>query len=230
VLKGLLENHDLLDDVFPKLGPSIGGYIAPRKRQSPGEFPVVGLATVEFRPAEGGVPTALRRGLDNAFSTGLNLLAAWRNSEIPPTVASVRSEDFDSATTLGRSLRGLPMAEPAYAVGASELVVATTPDAIRSFLTTPSPTTNIQTAFEPLMRRWMESDNQILLFNAQELRILVAQDRSWFESLIGKSPEQNARRLDRVEAGLKIFDFAFLAGRVGNDRTRIVGGITTATR
>jgi hypothetical protein len=232
VVKGLLEGHDLLDDVFPMLGPTIGGYIAPRKPQGTNELPVTALATVEFRGGETGVPNSLRRGLDNALSTGLNLLAAWRNSQIPDTVASVRSEDFEAATTLGRSLRGLPLVEPAYAVANTELVVGTTPDAVRGFLTAkPSSQAALaQTEFEPLMRRWMESENQVLLFNARELRNVVAQDRSWFESLLGKTPEQNAKRLGRIEAGLKLFDFAFLAGSVGNDRTRIVGGVTTATK
>lgn len=233
VAKGLCLGQDPITQLLPQFEANWGMYLIPGLRNADDAAPVDALIAWQIphlelsplaKPAE-GKPSEFRKAIDNALQAGLNFWAVARNSELDAETV-VRSED-STATTI-RWLDHVGPYRPAYALTSNYLVLATSREAIDQF-TQPSAAGMATTlAYQKLAKRYFPEANQQLLVNVLQARNLLQQRRPqlvrYVSSLNRLTPEQNERRLTRLEELLQILDGGFIAGHLGPDRVRIVVG------
>ena len=238
VSRGLLLGLDLVDDVLPGLGPNWGFYMVPRQqdiRSAPGSRlpPVNGLLAIDLaakKSASPGRPT-LRAGLENGLNTGLNMLAALYNSQSsgPPAIVRTRR----GRTGVVHWIEGIDGYQPAYALTATHLIFAGSPKLVDEFAATDSRSALTSSGnYQRLSQQYFTGAGQVLLVRVDAIRDLVRQHAAFFVRRAAKSPSQRVRnRFNNVREILTLFDSAFIAAGVTNDRVRLViGGVVQDDR
>ena len=233
VLRSLLAGRDLFDDVLPAVLSDVTIHASARNDAAEGTAPFELFGALAWTPdAEAASPAGqppLASRLDNALQFGLNVLAGYLAHERPESNAFVASET--TGTTTMRWLTGLAPWEPAYAVVARRLIVASSrakltrgladaasnsPDARRS-----SRLAKHEQLFFPAM-------TQLVWFDSVQTRDALGRHADWIATTLAqRSPESKpkiAARLSHLGEVFQLFDAAFLAGRLSDDHVRVVFG------
>lgn len=223
VARGLLLGRDPLKEVIPALGSDWAWYLVPRQNAKPGELPADMLFAIELP-----VDQSLRGAFDNAFNTGLNYVASQKKGNATSPAAVVRSKE-DGPTRI-RWVENLGHIEPACAMTHDALVFATSPALIDQFN---SSTTDDKLVASPLYQKlspkYLADESQLMLVNLAAVRRFVEQHPALFDGKPDKASADapaDAKRKDSepVRDVLKLFDAAFVSGRLDENRVRVVAG------
>jgi len=237
VSRGLLLGLDVVDDVLPRLGPNWGIYLVPRTRASKSGTgsrlpPVNGLLAIELRAEKSPAPgqPTLRAALENGLNTGLNILAAMYNNQSSGPSAIVRTRR--RKTSVVHWIEGIGGYQPAYALTPTHLIFAGSSQLVDEFIAT-DPRTALASSpdFVNLSQTYFPGAGQLLLVQVDAVRELVRKHADFFVRGAATSqviPARRAReKFDNAREFLTLFDSAFIAVRITNDRVRlVVGGVT----
>ena len=253
VSRGLLLGLDPFEDVLPAFRENFGAYLVPRKDSKQDELPLDGLFAAELPPAEttiapraglapaaaDGAPAAattaehpptFREALDNGLNIGLNLAAAYFNMRATGKPAVVRTENNGAART--RWVDSLGPYRPAYSLTSRFLVIATSPQEIRHFISREgaSASRTVPPAIEALAKRYFPQENQVIYVDTAAIRRFLVEH--------GQQLVQHAARVRSISPGdanevlthfldvASLFDTVFAAGRIGEGSARLViGGV-----
>jgi len=252
VSRGLLLGLDPFEDVLPAFRENFGAYLVPRKDAKPDDLPIDGLVAAELPPGEttispraGFTPTAgssatsnvtperpptFRDALDNGLNIGLNLAAAYFNMRATGKPAIVRTES--SGPTRTRWVDSLGPYQPAYSLTSRFLVLATSPQEVRHFISREGASApgTIPPAIEALAKRYFPKENQVLYIDTAGIRRFLVEH--------GQQLVQHAARVRSISSAdanevlthfldvASLFDSVFAAGRIGEGSARlVVGGV-----
>jgi hypothetical protein len=241
VSRGLLLGLDPFEDVLPAFRENFGAYLVPRKDSKPDELPLEGVVAAELPPAEAIISSrtlpatserqpSFRDALDNGLNIGLNLGAAYFNMRATGKPAVVRTESSGPART--RWIDSLGPYQPAYSLTSRFLVFATSPQAVRRFLTREASNTSGESppAIAALAKRYFPTENQVIYIDTAAIRRFLVGH--------GQQLVQHATRVRSISSGAanevlthfldvaSLFDSVFAAGRVGEGSARlVVGGV-----
>jgi hypothetical protein len=241
VSRGLLLGLDPFEDVLPAFRENFGAYLVPRKDSKPDELPLDGLVAAELPPAEAVIaprtgPTtserqpSFRDALDNGLNIGLNLGAAYFNMRSTGKPAVVRTENSGPART--RWIDSLGPYQPAYSLTSRFLVFATSPEAVRHFISreVSSATGGGPPAIAVLAKRYFPTENQVIYVDTAAIRRFLVEH--------GQQLVQHATRVRSISTGdanevlthfldvASLFDSVFAAGRISEGSARlVVGGV-----
>jgi hypothetical protein len=241
VSRGLLLGLDPFEDVLPAFRENFGAYLVPRKDSKADELPLEGLVAAELPPAEAIISSrtlpatserqpSFRDALDNGLNIGLNLGAAYFNTRATGKPAVVRTESSGSART--RWIDSLGPYQPAYSLTSRFLVFATSPQAVRRFLTREASSTPAESppAIAALAKRYFPTENQVIYIDTAAIRRFLVEH--------GQQLVQHATRVRSISPGAanevlthfldvaSLFDSVFAAGRIGEGSARlVVGGV-----
>lgn len=237
VSRGLLLGLDVVDDVLPRLGPNWGVYLVPRTRASKSGTgsrlpPVNGLLAIELATEKSRAPgqPTLRAALENGLNTGLNILAALYNNQSsgPPAIVRTRRRK----TGVVHWIEGIDGYQPAYALAPTHLIFAGSPQLVDEFMAT-NPRTALASSpnYVNLSQTYFPGAGQLLLVQVDAVRELVRTHADFFVRGATTSqvvPARKAREnFKNAREFLTLFDTAFIAARITDDRIRlIVGGVT----
>jgi|HubBroStandDraft_6_1064221.scaffolds.fasta_scaffold53511_3 hypothetical protein len=252
VSRGLLLGLDPFEDVLPAFRENFGAYLVPRKDAKPDDLPIDGLVAAELPPVEttispraGFTPTAgssatsnvtperpptFRDALDNGLNIGLNLAAAYFNMGATGKPAIVRTESRGPTRT--RWVDSLGPYQPAYSLTSRFLVLATSPQEVRHFISREGASApgTIPPAIEALAKRYFPKENQVLYVDTAGIRRFLVEH--------GQQLVQHAARVRSISSAdanevlthfldvASLFDSVFAAGRIGEGSARlVVGGV-----
>jgi hypothetical protein len=253
VSRGLLLGLDPFEDVLPAFRENFGAYLVPRKDPKPDDLPLDGLVAAELPPAETTIapraglapppaalpstasppaehPPTFRDALDNGLNIGLNLAAAYFNMRATGKPAVVRTESTRTART--RWIDSLGPYQPAYSLTSRFLVLATSPQEVRNFISRESAagSRTIPPAIEALAKRYFPKENQVIYIDTAGIRRFLVEH--------GQQLVQHASRVRSISPGdanevlthfldvASLFDSVFAAGRIGEGSARlVVGGV-----
>jgi hypothetical protein len=241
VSRGLLLGLDPFEDVLPAFRENFGAYLVPRKDSKPDELPLDGLVAAELPPAEAiiaprtGATTSERQpsfrdALDNGLNIGLNLGAAYFNMRSTGKPAVVRTESSGPART--RWIDSLGPYQPAYSLTSRFLVFATSPQAVRQFLSreVSSAPGGGPPTIAALAKRYFPTENQVIYIDTAAIRRFLVEH--------GRELVQHATRVRSISTGdanevlthfldvASLFDSVFAAGRISEGSARlVVGGV-----
>jgi len=237
VSRGLLLGLDVVDDVLPKLGPNWGIYLVPRtqgtkSKAGTGLPPVNGLLAIELAADDSTTPgrPALRAALENGLNTGLNILAAMHNSQSSGPPAIVRTRRRKSGVV--HWIEGIDGYLPAYALTPTHLIFAGSPQLVDEFLDADPRTAVVSSPeYAHLSQTCFPGAGQLLLIQVAALHELAREHADFFlrkAATSAKAPTRRAReRFQNAREFLTLFDVAFIAARITDDRVRLViGGVT----
>jgi hypothetical protein len=252
VSRGLLLGLDPFEDVLPAFRENFGAYLVPRKDPKPDELPLDGLVAAELPPAETTIspragfspapvgpptsnvtperPPTFRDALDNGLNIGLNLAAAYFNMRATGKPAIVRTES--SGPTRTRWVDSLGPYQPAYSLTSRFLVLATSPQEVRHFISREGATApgTIPPAIDALAKRYFPQENQVIYIDTAGIRRFLVEH--------GQQLVQHASRVRSISSAdanevlthfldvASLFDAVFAAGRIGEGSARlVVGGV-----
>jgi hypothetical protein len=232
-----LLGQDPLDDVLPALGDNWACFFVPREASRPDRFPADALLAVELPAGESspepGERPALRAALVNALNTGLNYLTARRNRKSKSTAAVVRQKELGRTSI--RWIERFGDFEPACALAPDALAISTSPAVIERFI---SPPKDESLTASPLYRhvseRYLSDESQLLFVNVAAVRNSLSQasptaaPESPKPASAASSDGARYERDSAVRDVLELFDAAFVAGRVEENRVRLVAGAVLA--
>lgn len=229
IVRGLLLGMDLFDDVLPQFRPNWGFYVVPRMPLDPEAVPVEGLLAVELPPVPANKnPITVRKALENALSTGFNLLA-MQASDTPDRPASVQSETKAGADV--HWVDSLGPYRPAYCVSSDYLIFASSPAVIKDFLSPDERKLTKSRVFRLWSQRENPPEGQLLFVSWQAIREFL---RKHHDFLVDQAVEFHAlprdeaeTRLTRLQDVLEVLDGVYLGIQIREDRIHITtGGIT----
>jgi hypothetical protein len=248
ISRGLLLGLDPFEDVLPAFRENFGGYIAPRKDSKPDELPLDGVIGAELPPPDTTIaphgspavpansnsaaerPPSFRDALDNGLNIGLNLAAAYFNMHSTGKPAVVRTENTGSTRT--RWIDSLGPYKPAYSLTSRFLVLATSPQAVRDFISreAASQSRTVPPSIESLAKRYFPQENQVIYIDTAGIRRFLIEH--------GQQLVQHASRVRSISPAdaneilthfldvASLFDVVFAAGRIGEGSARlVVGGV-----
>jgi hypothetical protein len=251
VSRGLFLGLDPFEDVLPAFRENFGAYIVARTDAKPDELPIDGLIGAELPPADTTIaprsnsgaaavvvtgpgaperPPSFRDALDNGLNIGLNLAAAYFNMRSTGKPAVVRTESIGITRT--RWIDSLGPYQPAYSLTSRFLVFATSPQAVRHFISREDSAvrSSIPPAIETLAKRYFPRENQVVYIDTAGIRRFLVEH--------GQQLVQHATRVRSISSAdanevltrfldvASLFDTVFAAGRVGEGSARlVVGGV-----
>jgi hypothetical protein len=235
VTRGLL-GRDLFEEVLPHAGPSLGGAILPKRPVEEQSAPVDGLFAWQLNSSNAAAARTagqpgLRESLDGALLTLLNFAAVAHNSRNPDVPATLRIESRDDRTI--KWLDRLPPYQPAFSVGAEDILLATDPQLIRQF---PNRSANGEALtsdplFAALHSRHLAEHSHWLFVNSRAAREFVAEQHEPLSRQIAHwrklAPPSVAAQLERVREILSPFDAMFLGAKVTTGEVRLTAGAVT---
>jgi hypothetical protein len=250
ISRGLLLGLDPFEDVLPAFRENFGGYIVPRKDSKPDELPLDGLVGAELPPPDttiaphgnGSAPSAapananatserspsFRDALDNGLNIGLNLAAAYFNMHSTGKPAIVRTESTGSTRT--RWIDSLGPYKPAYSLTSRFLVFATSPQAVRDFISreAASQSQSVPPSIGSLARHYFPQENQVIYIDTAGIRRFLVehgpqlvQHAAHVRSI---SPADANEVLTHFLDVASLFDVVFAAGRISEGSARVVVG------
>lgn len=231
ISRGLLLGLDLFKDVLPKFRPNWGVYVVPREVLDPEAVPVEGLLAIELPPAsEEQNPITVRKALENALSTGFNLLAAMQNSKSLDKPAIVKSEKH--AGNPVQWVESIGPYRPAYCLSGEYLIFASSPEIIGKFLSPTQTKLTESRVFQLWTARHNPPEGQLLFINWQAMRRFLDKHHDF---LLKQAVESHAlprdeaeKRLKRLAEVLEILDGVYWGMQIQDDRIHFtLGGITT---
>jgi len=237
VIGGLLLGRDLIDDVLPALGPNWCAYVVPRKNVESGVVPVNALVALQLPRTEseqgGDENPALRTALDNGLSTGLNLLAAVHNGESPESPAVVKTEQDDAGTV--RWIESLGPYQPAFSISDESLILSSSPGMIAKFMSDdPQKKVVNVPVFHELQERYFPSENHLFAIDLVSVRRFLAKHRDeLLETTADAGSDERKKKdkeLDELQDVLTLFDGAFAAAHIDENRLRLVVGGVVLTK
>lgn len=227
--RGLLLGLDLFDDVLPTFRPNWGLYVLPREPLDPDALPVEGLFAVELPPIpEDKNPITVRKAVENALTTGFNILAATQNGEAgDPAVVKLEGESPGQL----HWLESIGPYRPAFCLSSEYLVFASSPKVIREFLSPDVPKLAQSRVFRSWADRQDPPEGQLLFVNWQAIREFMAKN---YDFLLKQAVDSHAleeeeaeKRLKRLRDVLEVLDGVYLGIQIQEDRIHITtGGIT----
>jgi len=224
VAANLMFGLDPFDSVLPHLPPNWGLAILAHDRGSGNPLPVDLVGSVELPPDGTESGAAIRKGVNNAVATGLNLLAVMAAGEaVAPSLR--RDGDLLWVEPVG------PLA-PAFHAAGRYLVASTAPAAVRRLTAQDTgPSLNTLAPFRRLREKYFPRASQVAYVNLAAVRDLLRQRES---ALIEQTaaaervePAEAARRVRRVTELTEIVDDGFAAAEIDEQRLRIVFGVST---
>lgn len=233
VSRGLLLGRSLFEDVLPRLGPNVGGYVVARDDLRMDAVPFEGVFAIELTAGDvdsesNGEPTLIA-ALDNALNTGFNLLASVYNSHSPDETALVRSKRTHDSSGMLRWVENLGPYQPAYSLTPGYLVVGSSRGVVQDFLSKSTEANITQT--REFQRRAAESfpnGGQLLFVNVGQLRKFIGDHRQFLVEHVsanrGLDGDTVRARLAGFEDILGLVDIAFLAAEIGPHHIRVVAG------
>jgi|GEM_PF-4997051 len=223
VLRGLFLGLDLFEDVLPRLN-RVTAYVIPRPQAVRGTLPVAAVAAVTMdSTAEDPQSALLSDALDNALGTGLNLLVAGFNRQHPQTPAIVRRERTEEQRL--RWAESIYDWQPAYALSASRLLLATSPEMIRqvALSSTETPLAD-NSKLSQWAGRFTNDSEDVLLVSFVEIRRLLRERRAGVSKGSATGDEKHSaeieRKLDRSDALLRLADALLLTARLDSGELR----------
>jgi hypothetical protein len=250
IARGFFLGRDVFDDILPALGPTWTAYLAVRADAAPGELPLEAVVTIDLRPAppnpDPGVPVraALENALTNAFSVAAALAPSagrLREWEPEPPAAGTTDTPTDAASVARaadatiRYVEGFEWWQPAFAITADRLVLASGPAAIETNITSSvhaaEPGAGEPGAAFGAADGWIgaSSDQAVLVNLAGWRRLIVERRRELAEHAAETSAlsvDEAQRRIDRVLELTELFDAVFVTIAAEPDRVRLVIGGT----
>jgi hypothetical protein len=254
VARGLLLGLDPFEDVLPAFRENFGAYLVPRKDAKPDELPLDGLFAAELPPAETTIapragfapagettlsananstaerPPTFREALDNGLNIGLNVAAAYFNMRATGKPAIVRTEASGANRT--RWIDSLGPYQPAYSLTSRFLVLATSPQEVRHFISREGAgkSGTIPPAIAALAKRYFPQENQVIYIDTAGIRRFLVEH--------GQQLVQHATRVRSISPAdandvlthfldvASLFDSVFAAGRLSEGSARlVVGGV-----
>lgn len=230
VAQGLLLGLDPLNDVLPALGPSwVTCVVSRNPEEGSATFPADWLFAVELAPRapENRTLVSTESALDNSLSVGLGILAAVHNAKATgKRISVVKTLDVDDGTI--RYADPVAFFQPAFGIAKGQLVLATTPELCKTFLSgSKSDTTDVAPADQVAKQPY--GNLQTLFVSSLAAREMLTQYHGWFISQAkrGRVSEAEAtRRLDQLDQFMRLLDSAWLTASVDESTFRISAGIT----
>lgn len=228
--RGLLLGLDLFNDVLPKFRANWGMYVVAREPLEEGALPVDGLLALELPPvAEDDKPITLRNALNNALSTGFNLLAVMHNSNSPEKPAQVKSEP--QADVSVNWIESIGPYRPAYCLSNEYLIFASSPAVVTEFLSPAVPKLTDSRVFQLWTERDEPPKGQVLFVNWQAIRAFLAKNRPFLldQAVVSHAlPRDEAeKRFKRLADVLEVLDAVYVGIQILPDQIRLTtGGIT----
>jgi hypothetical protein len=252
VSRGLLLGLDPFEDVLPAFRENFGAYLVPRRDPKPDDLPLDGLIAAELPPAETTIapragfapapvgprtsnvtperPPTFRDALDNGLNIGLNLAAAYFNMRATGKPAVVRTES--SGPTRTRWVDSLGPYQPAYSLTSRFLVLATSPQEVRHFISREGASApgTIPPAIDALAKRYFPNENQVIYIDTAGIRRFLVEHGQQLVQHASRvrsiSPTDANEVLTHFLDVASLFDAVFAAGRIGEGSARlVVGGV-----
>ncbi len=239
VSRGLLLGLDLFDDLFPALKPDWGAYLVLKEKPDLKTIPVDGL--IAFKLPENdtviknGGRISLKGAIDNGFNTGLNLLAAFYNSEKSGQPAVVRTEQ--SNASLLRWIDSIYSYLPSYGLNQQDLVIASHPDLIRNYVGNSSrvkKSSSQMLSDDPTLQIWMDKysrkENQWVILNLNRAHSYLSKHREFFIQHFmqdeGASKEEASKEVKEMTSISGTFDLCLFGLHMDKNELQILFGVT----
>jgi hypothetical protein len=229
--RGFLLGLDLFEDVLPQFEPNWGVYVVPREPLDQEALPIEGLLAIGLPPGpQDNNPINVRKALENALSTGFNLLAAMQNSNSPPGPAVVKSEE--RAGSRVHWVETIGPYRPAYSLSNEYLIFASSPALIEEFLSAEEPKLTASRVYRLWSQRQEAAEGQVLFISWQSIREFLLKNETFLlEQAVASHalPRDEAeKRFKRLRDALKVLDAVYLSVQILPDRIRITAGGITA--
>ena len=234
VIRGLLMNVDLFDEVLPRLEGNWVAFLEPRTPTGNTPDFLDGLVAVPL-PAvpersmdEGRQQADVREAIDNALTTSLNVFAVTRNESNTGPLAFVRSQHDQNVRV--RWVENLGPYRPSFAFTQNHLVLATQPRLVAQFATANSEA--ILPAHEKVQSLTSEffpdADQMMCIDLPKACDALDAIREPLINQFSGGSQEKRktvSQRLKTTTDLLRVFDAALLGLELRSDSFRLTLGI-----
>jgi hypothetical protein len=218
---------DIVNDVFPVLGENWVLYIVGREEPQ-AQAPVDAVFAFELagRVPPAGRPAGWDR-LERGLATAWDRLARFLSQGGTQADVTVETETLERTTI--RWVAGLGDYAPTCALSEDALILASSPNAARSWLQLP-PEQRLRRreAFSEWHQRYLAGRNPALFLNIGAARQFVRAHR---ELLVRRAADEGrmtaeaaAERLERFDDLLNLIDAAFAAVELGERHVRIVVG------
>jgi hypothetical protein len=239
VSRGLLLGLDLFDDLLPALKPDWGAYLVLKEKPDLKTFPVDGLIAFELPEndtvVKNGGRISLKGAIDNGFNTGLNLLAAFYNSEKSGQPAVVRTEQ--SNASLLRWIDSIYSYLPSYGLNQQDLVIASHPDLIRDYVSHSSgvkESSGQMLSDDPTLQDWMNKysrkENQWVILNLTKAHSYLSKHREFFIQHImqdeGASEEKATKEVEEMTSISGTFDLCLFGLHMDKNELQVLFGVT----
>ncbi len=233
VLRSLLMGRDPFDDVLPAVLSDVTLLASARHDAAAGTAPFELLGLLTWKPEVEAAPSAehlpLEGSLDNALQFGLNFAAGYFAHERPEANVIVGAETTGETTV--RWLKDLAPWDPAYGIAPHRLLVSSSRAGLMRGLTEPasiSAEARRSSRLAAHEQRFFPAMTQIVWFDSVQTREALGRHSDWIATTLSqRSPESKPKitsRLAHLGEIFRLFDAAFLAGRLSDDHVRVVFG------
>jgi hypothetical protein len=203
---------DIVQDVLPNLGPDWGVCITAPAASDRSPLPAL-VAAIRVRPGSTVRPVD-RALLDGLHSLAVLVVLGYNNSHTDAIRLETVRQDQVEVQFLKNGKGFPPGWQPAFALKAGYLLLATSPEAIRAFRATPNPSAAAGPDL-PLLRVSIREFRAYLNSHLDFLAARVAEDH-------GISPDAAAKKLRGLLSLCECFERVELARRAGPGKVALV--------